>query len=104
MVTPGTQNVVIYSSNPSDLTGFSASSLSAQITPIYWPNLANTQTVANISPYVNASHQNTPSPPQSLFDLFCPSFRSVSVQLEKRPLLRFWEVHQAGFVGEPSSS
>ncbi|KAG9512056.1 hypothetical protein KCU93_g10411, partial [Aureobasidium melanogenum] len=104
MVTPSTQNVVIYSSNPSTLAVFSPSSLSAQNTPIYSPNLADTQTVANISPYVNASHQNTPSPPQSLFDLFCPSFGSVSVQLEKRPLLRFWEVHQAGFVGEPSSS
>ena len=65
MATPSTQNSKIYSPNPSDITVYSPSSLSAQITPIYSPNLANTRTVANISPYVNASHQNTPSSSQS---------------------------------------
>lgn len=65
MVTPSTENAVIYSPNTSNLTVFSPSSLSARNTPIYSPNLANTQTVASFSPYVNASHQNTPSPSQS---------------------------------------
>ncbi|THY13640.1 hypothetical protein D6D01_08303 [Aureobasidium pullulans] len=89
MVTPSTQNSMTYSPNPSDITVYSPSSHSAQITPIYSPNLANAQNIASISPYMNASHQNTPSPSQcrqpTLQSPYQPTQRSLPPGLTPSP-------------------
>ncbi|KAG2160318.1 hypothetical protein JADG_000057 [Aureobasidium aubasidani] len=79
MATPSTQNSKIYS----------PSSLSAQITPIYSPNLANAHSIASISPYMNASHQNTSSPSQyrqpTLQSPYQPTQRSLPPGLTSSP-------------------
>lgn len=79
MATPSIQNSKIYS----------PSSLSAQITPIYSPNLANAHSIASISPYMNASHQNTSSPSQyrqpTLQSPYQPTQRSLPPDLTSSP-------------------
>ncbi|TIA23092.1 hypothetical protein D6C80_00967 [Aureobasidium pullulans] len=79
IATPSTQNSKIYS----------PSSLSAQITPIYSPNLANAHSIASISPYMNASHQNTSSPSQyrqpTLQSPYQPTQRSLPPGLTSSP-------------------